>query len=703
MGSTTLKSPAAMPRASHGAALSGERSASATRWLVVSLVLLFAIGLSALVWTLLRFEAAERQRDLERDVADVAQQIRGRLLRDGQSLMLAGGDPRNAGNAYAAARRAAELLAERPEIVLVEWRDAAGQLRELHVSPLSRPAGKVLSQTPLSHEAAVARAAAVATAIVPVPAQPVAGVRSRGAGPIFSTAYFVPLPDFGGIEVIDLWVPLEAGIGQDTLRAVYGLPALLAEQVPGGFAGGHDLSLTEVDGTQLARRSQGGRGQGVYRARALIDLPGATYVLRADSVRAGPRLIPNLLTSLVVALAVALFAALARLVRDVRRRARAEAALLDAYAFRKAMEDSLVTGLRARDLDGRITYVNPAFCDMVGLPAAELVGHGPPMPYWAPEAIDEYRHRHAQVLAGTVTAQGYESAWMRRDGERFPVLIHEAPLIDADGRHAGWMASVVDLADRRRTEEINRQQQEKLQQAARLATMGELATVLSHELNQPLAAISSYATGAANLVDAAPANPPGSGPLQGELREALSRIAAQAQRAGRIIRRVNDFMRRRAPSREPVDVGEMVATLQPLIELQARKTSAHVRLSVHSGGAAAMADRVMLEQLVLNLTRNAIESMASVRRDARVLEVEVSQADDGSAVRLTVSDRGSGIAPDVAERLFTPFFSTKADGLGLGLSICRSVAEQCGGRLWHEARDGGGTRFVLSLPLGTAP
>lgn len=701
MRSMPLQPTAAIPRTLPGTAPGGERSASATRWLVVSLALLFAIGLAALVWTMLRFESAERQRDLERDVADVAQTIRGRLLRDGQSLMLAGGDPRNAGNAHAAARRAAELLAERPEIVLVEWRDAAGQVRELHVSPLSRDAGKVLSYAPLSHEATVARAAAVATAIVPAVPQPSAGVRSRSAGPIFSSAYFVPLPDFGGIEVVDLWVPLEAGSGQDTLRAVYGLAALLAEQVPGGFAAEHDLALTEVDGTQLARRNQGGRGKGVYRARALVDLPGATYVLRADSLRAAPRLIPNLLTALVVALSVALFAALARLVRDVRRRARAEAALRDAYAFRKAMEDSLVTGLRARDLEGRITYVNPAFCDMVGLPAAELLGHGPPMPYWAPEAIDDYRQRHAQVLAKTVTAQGYESVWMRRDGERFPVLIHEAPLIDADGRHTGWMASVIDLADRRRTEEINRQQQEKLQQAARLATMGELATVLSHELNQPLAAISSYATGAANLVDAAPSGAAAAA-LPGELREALSRIAVQAQRAGRIIRRVNDFMRRREPSREAVDVGELVATLQPLIELQARKTGAHLRLSLSGAGALAMADRVMLEQLVLNLTRNAIESMAGVRRDARVLEVEVSRAEDADAVRVAVSDRGSGIAPDVAERLFTPFFSTKPDGLGLGLSICRSVAEQCGGRLWHEPREGGGTRFVLSLPLGAA-
>jgi two-component system sensor histidine kinase DctS len=168
-------------------------------------------------------------------------------------------------------------------------------------------------------------------------------------------------------------------------------------------------------------------------------------------------------------------------------------------SFRTAMENSLVTGLRARDLEGRITYVNPAFCQIVGYPAEEIVGKLPPMPYWAPEAMAEYQTRFASVLAGKVTPQ-FETFFQRPNGERVPVLIFEAPLVDNDGKQTGWMGSILDISDRKRIEELNRQQQEKLQASARLATMGEIASMLAHELNQPLAAISSYTTGALNLI-----------------------------------------------------------------------------------------------------------------------------------------------------------------------------------------------------------
>ena len=192
-------------------------------------------------------------------------------------------------------------------------------------------------------------------------------------------------------------------------------------------------------------------------------------------------------------------------------------------AFRTAMENSLVTGLRARDLEGRVTYVNPAFCQH-GRPAAGRTGRAsaPPMPYWAPEAMDEYQQRFAGVLAGHVTPQ-FETVFQRSDGERMPVLIFEAPLVDSDGRQTGWMGSILDISDRKHAEELNRQQQEKLQASARLATMGEISSMLAHELNQPLAAISSYTTGALNMLVRAPTAASRSTPTL--LRPALEQAA----------------------------------------------------------------------------------------------------------------------------------------------------------------------------------
>ena len=239
--------------------------------------------------------------------------------------------------------------------------------------------------------------------------------------------------------------------------------------------------------------------------------------------------------ALVLGLSLGLTALVLLLARDFRRRAQAEAALAEALAFRKAMEDSLSTGLRARDLGGRITYANPAFCAMVGFSADELLGSAVP-PDWPAEQVQVYAQRQALRLApgaaqdpstGRAGRDGFETRFMRRDGERFPVMIYEVPLVDGGGRHTGWMSAVLDVSEQRRVEDLSRQQQERLRAFARLATVGEMTSLLSHELNQPLAAIASYASACLNLAQQ-PQHP-----ASGHLREALLRIGEQAERAGR--------------------------------------------------------------------------------------------------------------------------------------------------------------------------
>jgi two-component system sensor histidine kinase DctS len=496
------------------------------------------------------------------------------------------------------------------------------------------------------------------------------------------------------IAMVDYHLPLyRAGAFVGSVSATYNLKTLLDETVPWWFAQENAISLIDADDQLLAQRAAVGPGRGVYTHKRLLDLPGTTMVLATDSIKGAPNLLPNLLVGSVIALALGLLLSLAALWRHIARRLAAEGALRQQMAFRTAMENSLVTGLRARDLEGRVTYVNPAFCQLVGLPPEALVGQVPPMAYWAPEAMEAYQLRFAKVLAGNVTPQ-FETIFQRPDGVRVPVQIFEAPLVDSDGHQTGWMSSVVDISARKNAEELNRQQQEKLQASARLATMGEISSMLAHELNQPLAAISSYTTGALNLLGRAADSGLALDP--GVLKPALEQASVQARRAGQIIRSVHEFVKKREPQRQLVDIGSVVDAIGTLVELQANKYFVAIQTGIPPGLPAVSADRMMLEQVLLNLTRNAIEAMQDVAPERRVLRIVA--AHEAGQVTVAVIDQGHGIVPEVAERLFSPFFSTKAEGMGMGLSICRTAIEFHGGTLTHSANPGGGTIFKFALP-----
>jgi two-component system sensor histidine kinase DctS len=288
---------------------------------------------------------------------------------------------------------------------------------------------------------------------------------------------------------------------------------------------------------------------------------------------------------------------------------------------------------------------------------------------------------------------------MRKDGSRLPVLIIEAPLINAQGLHTGWMSAVLDISEQRRVEELSRASQERLQATARLATVGEMASLLSHELNQPLAAIASYANGSMNLLREQP-------PAAGELQVAMTRIAQQAERAGRVIKSVHDFVRRRDQAREAVAPADLVDAIQPLMNLQARKLGVRVDVRVPAGLPRVQCDRTMVEQVLLNLARNAMQAMDEARVEAPRLTIAVRATGGGQAgkrwLEFSVADCGPGIAEEAKEQLFTPFFTTKAEGMGLGLSLCRTVVEQHGGHLVFESNAPQGTIFRFTLPAEPA-
>lgn len=655
------------------------------RWsLWTLLVVLVASMLVTLVWLAGRYEASQVQSRLERDTADAVADIRNAFAHNLQNLQaLQSGDP----DLAAWESRAAELLSTRRELVRIEWRDTQLQLRAHAESPYR----------PLPWDAAGRGGVHSETMLACTNAR-------RITGPSYSTSYFQPLPDGMGAEMMEVCLPLiQDGRVRGFVVATYALQTVLQDLVAPGLQRTQEVSFTEADGTRLALVGALRRGSRMFTAQQLFDLPGNTLVLRMDGWHAAPSVFPNVLTALVTAMSIALVSVLVVLVRDNRRRLRAERDLGDALAFRKAMEDSLVTGLRARDLHGRITYVNPAFCDMVGFSAAELVGQTSPLPYWPPEHAQEYAERQVVRMAGRLDPprEGYESTFMRKDGTRFPVMIYEAPLINAQGLHTGWMGSFLDVSEQRRVEELSRTSQERLQATARLATVGEMASLLSHELNQPLAAISSYANGSLNLL----APPPDGGmPSPQELddvRVGVQRIAAQAERAGRVIKSVHDFVRRRDQAREPVAAQDLFDAVLPIIRLQARKLGVRVALDIEEGLPPALCDRTMVEQVLLNLTRNAMQSMDDPQIHPRILDLRVRRAASNAAnswLEFSVADMGLGIPEDVAERLFTPFYTTRVEGMGLGLSLCRTVVEQHGGFLGHKAREPRGTVFTFTLP-----
>ena len=677
----------------------GSRSPRLLLW--VALVFLLVVAQTLLVVLTLRYEQGRAQ-DRTDDQAGAAQ---GEIRRRAQLVLqgLQGLQTRD-GDSTAWPGLAEALLRSQREIARIERRDARLQITAAADSPFHPPLFQRMPRAEMGLEAEVA-----------------CGIARRLATPAFSRSQFVPLSSGLGVEVVDVCVPVQQAGELVGFHVATLLLSQWLDEARGADTGrSHELSFVEGDGTRLAR-SGAVRGAGVYVAERVVDLPGSPLQLRVDAAERAPSLIPNLATALVLGLSIALFGVVLLLVRDGRRRAAAEEALAESLGFRKAMEDSLLTGLRARDRQGRIVYVNPAFCRMVGFSADELLRATLP-PYWPPEHVADYQRRQAERQAAAVADeaphQGYETVFMRQDGERFPVMIYEAPLVTGTGKQTGWMSAVLDLSSQRKVDDLSRQQQERLQATARLASVGEMASLLSHELNQPLSAIASYATGSLNLLHAP--GLPGADPaapdpeLLPSLQHALERIAEQAERAGRVIKSVHDFVRRRHQAHEVIAADLLIESVLPLVRLQARKTGARVELDIAQPVPRVKVDRTMVEQVLLNLARNGIQAMEAdtpLAERVLLLRVRLAPAPAAAAGRwvvFSVIDAGPGIPADVAQRLFTPFFTTKPEGMGLGLSLCRTVVEQHGGAMDFEnlpARPGNaggrasGTEFRFTLPL----
>lgn len=636
----------------------------------VAMVLVVML-LGVLLWLLHRSDVEEERLTLIKDILWVEQNIHFHLTSDEEKLaQLAGDLGRRSLSLDLFENSGRALIANNPEIQRLTLRGAEGELAVAVPPVLAEPSGFSPGER--------------------APWWP-AFLLARSTGRVsWSQAYV----SASGVVVFEAMVPVYLDHALvAVLSAEISVDAMLTHHVPWWVAEKYKIEVTDSGGAVLGAKT------GVQ-----LTAPGASHQVRLEppgqglsvvaTIYAGEgKLVRNVLAAAIFILALLALSSLGLVRRHLRRRLAAERALSEEHAFRKAMEDSLTVGMRARDLDGRVTYVNPAFCHMVGWSAAELVGRLPPMPYWVPELLEDTLRMHHKVLAGNAPRDGFEIQFRRRDGETFWALVYEAPLIDAQGQHTGWMASVVDITERKAAEDLAHQQQEKLQRTSRLITMGEMASTLAHELNQPLSAIASYATGCLNRLGADNFSPQ-------ELQPPLSKLVTQAHRAGQIIRRVHDFVRKSEPRLQVCSLRQVLADALSFVDPDAKKHGVVVVLAKQVPEALVDGDHVMLEQVVLNLTRNGVEAMSGLPAKSRRLEVTLSA--EGGNARVSIRDHGAGIPPDVRENLFQPFFTTKDEGMGMGLNICRSIIEFHRGRLWFEPHPEGGSVFAFSLPLRSA-
>ena len=651
-----------------GTIINTERT-SRWRWLWVLprlAFILFVSGVALLLWMSERADNEERRATLISDVLWLEQNLRFHLIRNEE--LLGRIDLVHTLNAKSFESFSKTMFGFESGLRQLMWLDAEGNLKQTHPSAMD-PALLTESTegTPSMQSFRLARS-------------------------LGKPVYSAPYPFFSNDWQFEVHVPVSReGKVVGIAVGIYRIRDLLSDSVPWWLAERYRIRVVADGGKVLGTRSKVESVVTDEGYQVAFDPPGWGLALHAIPYHAPRPLASVLLSIALVALATVVLWSLWILRRHVLRRQSVEEQLRREHAFRKAMEDSLDTGMRARNLDGEITYVNPAFCRMFGWSAEELIGRRPPMPYWADDYLDETRAIHDRVLAGAGPSEGFELKFRRRSGEAIDVLIHETPLISADGKHFGWMGSMVDITDRKKAEEQARVQQERLQSTARLVAVGEMASSIAHELNQPLAAISSYCTGAVNLLrnETSPAN----------VVQALEKAIEQSRRAGQVIRRIYSLTRPNESQFETIDLVERIDAALALMETEMRTKA--VRVSFDSRAPTAVeGDPVLIEQILLNLFRNAVDSMRDTVSDQRQISIQLS-AVDGYAL-LEISDRGCGIDPTVADKLFDPLVTTKPEGMGMGLAICRSVVESHRGRLTFSPNPKGGTLFRCLLPLSSS-
>jgi len=355
-----------------------------------------------------------------------------------------------------------------------------------------------------------------------------------------------------------------------------------------------------------------------------------------------------------------------------------------------ALIATAVDGIMVIDEKGNVLFYNAACEKLFGYEAGEVLARNVkmlmPSPYRGEH--DGYVARYLATGERHIIGIGREVVGQRKDGSTFPMYLSvgEGQL---DGQRI-FVGIVHDITDRNAKERRIQELQSELLHVTRTTAMGQMSSAFAHELNQPLTAILSYANAAAKMAGMADTPP-------SELKEVLAKLAEQTTRAGEIIRRLRAFVEKHEPHRTMEDFNKLVEESVRLGLVGVRDTGVHVNVQLDPEITGAVIDRIEIQQVLVNLMRNAVEAMQGV--PTRRLTVTTSR-DSEEFVKVSVADTGPGLAPEVAKRLFEPFVSTKAQGMGMGLNICRTIVEAHGGRIWVDSNPGGGAVFRFRLPMG---
>jgi two-component system, LuxR family, sensor kinase FixL len=328
---------------------------------------------------------------------------------------------------------------------------------------------------------------------------------------------------------------------------------------------------------------------------------------------------------------------------------------------------------------------------LFGYSTAEICGQNVkllmPSPYR--EQHDGYLKRYQTTGERRIIGIGRVVVGLRKDGSTFPMELSVGE-VNQDGRQL-FTGFVRDLTERQQTDRRLQELQDGLLHVSRLRAMGQMAAALAHELNQPLTATANYVRAALRLLDQAD-------PDIARVRQAMELAVQQTLRSGEIIRRLRAFVARGEVSRQPENVAKLIEEASALALVGAKEHGIKVMISSNPDLPSVVADRVQIQQVLLNLIRNAMEAM----EDCEVRELSVGTVVDDTNVLISVADTGSGIPPEIEAKLFQPFVTTKPEGMGIGLSVCRTIVEAHGGRLWIESNEGGGSVFRFSLPADMA-
>ncbi len=354
----------------------------------------------------------------------------------------------------------------------------------------------------------------------------------------------------------------------------------------------------------------------------------------------------------------------------------------------RRLVDANIIGIFIWELDGRIIEANDAFLRMVGYDHADIVsGRVRWTELTPPEWLDRDERGWLPELKVTGSLQPFEKEYFRKDGSRVPVLIGVATF--EEGGNQG-VAFVLDLTERKRAEEALRQLGSDLAHMNRLSVMGELTASLAHEVTQPIAAARNYALAALNFLDQQP-------PDLDEVKKALGSVLGAADRSDEIIERIRDHIKKAPPRKAHFDLNQAVDEVIVLARSAITRNGVSVQTLLAEGLTPVQGDRVQLQQVVLNLILNAVEAMGSVEAGTRELLISTEQ-NQAKEVLVAVRDSGPGIGPENLERVFEAFYTTKASGMGMGLSICRSIIDAHGGRLRAGRNEPRGVVFQFTLP-----